>query len=381
MKVLTIGLGTAGSRIADTIASQAGNTKNRGVNAIAIDNDGFFLESLEYINPNAKFYFPVEELHNPDCLITALTIEEVSTKIRTFDTEDHDAILICAGLGGLLIDILPDIVKILRSTLVEPIFGLCTIPQASEDEAVLEKATHDLMRIKKILDGIILFDNEVWCGKVRNHLPLPEVPIEGKNGPNGRKESSEKRVLDPYYLVNREIAQRMNLLIHAGEIQDRAPEMVLDTNEILNTITKTGFISIGYATEDLKTDSLFSRFIQKDVSLIERQERATRIVNLAQTAVFRNNSVECDLTTAKKALVLLTGPEQELSMKGFMAVRTWLDSSIAGYELRSGDFPISVREGNQVAVLIILAGLRGIPRLQELNDRFLCQNKENSSAE
>ncbi len=372
MKILTIGLGTAGSRIADTIVSQTGSTKSRGINAIVIDNDGMFLDQLEHISSNAKFYFPKEDLKNPDCITTTLTIEEVSTKIRTYDAEDHDAILICAGLSGTLIDIIPNIVSILRKTLVEPVFGLFIIPERSEGDAALSKAARDLARTKKLLDGIILFDNEIWCNKVRYLLNNKNIQSESGTEKTGRYGSSAKNSIDPYHLINLEIASRINLLVHAGEIQDKAPEMVLDTNEILNTITKSGFISIGYAKEDLKDDSLFSRFTAKTESLVERQERATRIVNLARKSVEENNSVECDITTAQKALVLLSGPEQELSMKGFMAVRSWLDTSIAGYELRSGDFPISSRQGNQVAVLIILAGLRGIPRLQELNDRYLC---------
>jgi len=371
MKILTIGLGTAGSRIADTLVSQAGSTKNRGINAIVIDNDGPFLDRLEHISQNAKFYFPRDDIKNPDCITTNLTIEEVSTKIRTFDTQNHDAILICAGLSGTLIDIIPDIVSILRKTLVEPVFGLFTIPQKSEGDAALSKAAHDLAKIKKLLDGIILFDNEIWCNKVKELLSSKGMISESGDG-EGQTGPSAKNSIDPYHLINLEIARRINLLVHAGEIQDEPPEMVLDTMEILNTITKSGYISIGYAKEDLKEGSLFSRFMGKNESLVERQERATRIVNLAKKSVEWNNSVECDITTAQKALILLTGPEQELSMKGFMAVRSWLDKSIAGYELRSGDFPISVRQGNHVAVLIILAGLRGIPRIQELNDNYLC---------
>jgi cell division GTPase FtsZ len=50
-------------------------------------------------------------------------------------------------------------------------------------------------------------------------------------------------------------------------------------------------------------------------------------------------SAYCDFTTAKKALILLSGPEDELSMKGYMAVRKWIDESIAGYEMRAGDIP------------------------------------------
>ncbi|MDO9326920.1 MAG: hypothetical protein Q7T80_18375, partial [Methanoregula sp.] len=54
----------------------------------------------------------------------------------------------------------------------------------------------------------------------------------------------------------------------------------------------------------------------------------------------------------------------ELSMKGFMTVRKWIDRSIAGLETRSGDYPI-VNTQN-VAIIVMLSGLENIPRIDEI---------------
>jgi hypothetical protein len=51
-------------------------------------------------------------------------------------------------------------------------------------------------------------------------------------------------------------------------------------------------------------------------------------------------------------------------------VRKWIDDSINGYELRSGDSPVSARHGTHVAVLILLSGLSEIPRVSDL-DRLI----------
>ena len=72
------------------------------------------------------------------------------------------------------------------------------------------------------------------------------------------------------------------------------------------------------------------------------------------------------MTSAHKALILIAGPSHELSMKGYMTVRKWIDRSIAGLETRSGDYP--VMNTKNVAIIIMLSGLENIPRLTELRE-------------
>jgi hypothetical protein len=98
----------------------------------------------------------------------------------------------------------------------------------------------------------------------------------------------------------------------------------------------------------------------------EQKKKASRIVELAKQAIYHEISTPCDLTSAHKALVLVAGPTQELSMKGFMTVRKWIDRSIAGLETRSGDYPI-VNTKN-VAIIVMLSGLENIPRITELKE-------------
>ena len=64
-------------------------------------------------------------------------------------------------------------------------------------------------------------------------------------------------------------------------------------------------------------------------------------------------------------------------MKGFMAVRKWIDESIDGFELRSGDNPIASRYASHVSVLILLSGVRAVQRVQEL-DQLVPQSGEKS---
>jgi len=95
-------------------------------------------------------------------------------------------------------------------------------------------------------------------------------------------------------------------------------------------------------------------------------ERTARIISLAKRAVYEDISIPCDLTSADKALVLIAGPSAELSMKGFHAVRKWIDRSIAGLEMRSGDYP--VRNTAYVGIIVVLSGLSNIPRVGEIQN-------------
>ncbi|MCQ2501446.1 MAG: hypothetical protein MJ117_08890, partial [Lachnospiraceae bacterium] len=110
----------------------------------------------------------------------------------------------------------------------------------------------------------------------------------------------------------------------------------------------------------------FNRFRMEKYLLEEGEKRTARIAELAKRAVYEEVSVPCDLTTADKALILITGPSDELSMKGFQTIRRWIDRSIKGLEMRAGDYP--VHSTRDVAVIVVLAGIENVPRIAELNE-------------
>ena len=378
MRLLILGLGTAGSKIADAIIRPSRHSDRcSDLHAIAVDNDPEVLEKLVHIGEEAKFYFPKDDIESPELLTTRFTIDEVKAKLKGFDVGTHDAILVCAGLGGGLVSLVPHLVSIIRETMFEPVFALVTIPAEDEGETLLIRAMKNLQMIKPLVDGIIIFDNQLWLDKARGELT--ETILQKPPGLSEKiwlPGTVEKVNITPYDLVNRHIARRIRLLVHAGEIQKYTPQTVLDSREILNTITGMSFITIGLAEEDLPEYSRTSIIRHRSESRVGRHERAARIVKLAEKAAFRDISSYCDFSTARKALILLSGPEEELSMKGFMAVRKWIDESIDGFEMRAGDIPISSRQSARVSVLIIFSGLKTVTRVQELYERFGKKERE-----
>lgn len=163
-----------------------------------------------------------------------------------------------------MVDVAPHIIAALRSSVVEPIFGLVTLPCLAEGERKSSKAADDIDMLQSLLDGIILFDNETWYKKIiaeKAHLKTREKGFGERLGlTKGEKELSPAQAT--YALLNEGIVRRISLILRAGEFKadggiDLA-EVVLDSGEVLNTMKGMGFITIGYAVERLPADRFSS---------------------------------------------------------------------------------------------------------------------------
>jgi cell division GTPase FtsZ len=368
MRVLAIGLGAAGSRIVDHLFHHDRRSRICCMSPIAIDTDAETLLRLRYLPDSAKIHFPPidPDLHYDIC--STVDIEEVMTDIQKMEIIQIDAIMIFCGAGGSMTDFITEIVPELRKSFIEPIFAVVTLPCKDEGMRRCAKAADDIDTLKECVDAVILFDNETWKEKVQTSLAergeetsiIPALPWSGTGG--------EDEVLS---LINEHIARNIGLLLRAGEFNEEGleiSEVVLDAGEVLNTLKAEGFVAVGYAAEELPPSwlDIFDRWRSARYYIEGSQERAARIVALAKRAVYEDISVPCDLTSAEKALILIAGPSKELSMKGFVTVRKWIDRSISGLEMRSGDYPI--KSTRFVGIIIMLSGLSNIPRLQELEE-------------
>jgi hypothetical protein len=65
-------------------------------------------------------------------------------------------------------------------------------------------------------------------------------------------------------------------------------------------------------------------------------------------------------------------------MRGFQTVRKWIDRSITGIEMRSGDYP--VKNTRYIGIIIVLAGLKNVPRIEELHTLYdRCRDDEQAT--
>jgi len=382
MRIMALGLGGAGCRIVDSLyAIDRKSSRIACVEGLVADVDEASLQQLLALPDSQKLYYPPFDPMNPDApteggATATIDIEEILSRIHNFETGENDAILICCGLGGQMTDIVPHVITGLRSSIVEPIFGLVTLPCLAEGERKSAKAADDIDILSSLLDGMIVFDNETWYKKTR---PIAQARLEKRREKGlaqmlgiGRQEPELSPEMMTYHLLNEAIVRRISLILKAGEFRadggiDLA-EVVLDSGEVLNTMKDGGFITIGYAVEHLPANPLafLSQLKPSGPFNEEGKKRASRIVELAKQAIYHEVSTPCDMTSAHKALVLIAGPSHELSMQGFMTVRKWIDRSIRGLETRSGDYP--VMNTKNVAIIVMLSGLENIPRINELRE-------------
>ncbi len=382
MEILAIGLGGAGCRIVEALIAYDRRSGNGTITtAIAIDGDAGELNLLSGFKKGEKLFVSPPDPSVPEDAERG-AVEELIGRFHSTDVAGIDAIFLCSGTGGTMIDLAPTLIAALRKTTLEPIFGLLTLPCLGEGQERSARAADDLDALDSILDGIILFDNETWYKKAKAKLEASGSSVISAVEKIKVIKGGSNRKSRTYRLLNDAIVRRIGLLLRAGEFRDGSKtevgEVVLDAGEVLNTIRGMGYISIGYAAEPVtrKFINPLSR-LRSDFLVEKGHTQAARIVELAKRAAYEEVSTPCDLTSAQKALVLIAGPSHELSMKGFMAVRKWIDRSIAGMELRSGDYP--VRSTGFIGIVIVLAGLSNIPRLSEIRnlrkDRLDIQKK------
>ncbi len=341
--------------------------------ALAVDLDPNALQQLRHLPSAARLFFPPIDPHHPYDIDHAVHVEEIMTRVQQIDTIQIDAILICSGLGGSTVHAIPRIIQELRKAFIEPVFLVATLPTRKEGVRRSAKAYSDLQRLRDLVDALILFDNELLAQKV---TPAPD---EGKERARpvsypltkGMKKILPENPRDTYLLMNERIARYIGLLLRAGEFNERGlevAEVVLDAGEVLKTLTHMGIVAVGYAVDELEPSGWIERFRNRKSNLEDAHAKAARIVSLAKRAVYEESSISCDLTSAEKALVLIAGPSHELSMRGFQTVRKWIDRSITGIEMRSGDYP--VKNTRYIGIIIVLAGLKNIPRLEELHSFY-----------
>ncbi|MCK9590912.1 MAG: tubulin/FtsZ family protein [Methanoregula sp.] len=380
MRILAIGLGGAGCRIVNSLyTTDRRSSKVVCVEALAIDVHADTFAQMGGLPDNAKLFFPPVDTdlqinETGDTQTATIDIGEIVARIQNIEIGETDAIFVCCGLGGSMVDVAPHIIAALRSSITEPIFGLVTLPCLAEGERRSAKAADDIDMLTPLLDGIILFDNETWYKKIKalkSTLVKKEKGLAEKLG--FRKSEPElSPELKTYLLLNEAIVRRISLILRAGEFKADGgldfAEVVLDSGEVLNTMKGMGYITIGYAVERLPHNPLgfLTSFRPAVFFADEHTKKASRIVDLAKQAIYHEISTPCDMTSAHKALILIAGPSHELSLKGFMTVRKWIDRSIAGLETRSGDYP--VMNTKNVAIIIMLSGLENIPRITELKE-------------
>jgi cell division GTPase FtsZ len=341
MKVGVIGVGQAGGRIADLLLYHSlwGRHKDIVHFALAINTAQADLMGLQTIEKSDRILIGQTSVKGHGVGLNRQTgtriaqhwIHSIVHPITEKVIHHVDAFLVIAGLGGGTgSGGAPVVVSKLRQVYEEPVFLI----GVDEGKLMAANATECLQEMDGLANGILLFDNDVW-----------------------KKDGS---ALDKSYSVmNYELVKPLPLMLGAGETaNNKVGIKVVDASDIINSWS--GISYIGYSEMKAKTPRDRLLFFKKKHS-IDQLTPAQRCYTAVRNAATLRLTGACDLTEAKKALMIVAGPPDELNTEGFSHAKSWLEKSIATNEVRGGDYPI--RGWDSVAAMVLLSGYSEIPRL------------------
>jgi cell division GTPase FtsZ len=352
MKLAMIGFGQAGGKIVDKFLEYDERTGSGVVrSAVAVNTAKADLLGLDRIPEENRVLIGQARVkghgvgadNELGAEIAEEDIDEVQGAIDNIPVHEIDAFLIVAGLGGGTgSGGSPVLAKHLKRIYTEPVYGLGVLPGGDEGGIYTLNAARSFQTFVREVDNLLVFDNDAW-----------------------RK--SGESVEGGYEEINSEIVRRFGVLFGAGEIGagDNVAESVVDSSEIINTLSGGGVSTVGYATESVETGGsggLLSRF-KSDNEDLDTANTTNRITSLVRKATLGRLTLPCEPDGAERALLVLSGPSKHLNRKGIERGRKWLEEQTGSMEVRGGDYPIN--EPN-VAAAVLLSGVHNVPRIKEL---------------
>ncbi|MXV64402.1 cell division protein [Natronorubrum sp. JWXQ-INN-674] len=352
MKLALIGFGQAGGKVVDQFLTYDGAIDGGFVeSAIAVNTATTDLQGLEHVPRENRVLIGQARVNGHGvgadnelgAEIAEADVDEVQHAIDRIPTHEIDAFLVVAGMGGGTgSGGAPVLAKHLRRIYTQPVYGLGLLPATDEGGIYTLNAARSFRTFVREVDNLLVFDNDVW-------------------------RSAGESVEGGYDRINREIVERFGLLFAAGEVShgDDVAESVVDSSEIINTLSSGGISTIGYASETVETNSggLLSSLTGDDDGF-EEGSATNRMTSLVRKATLGRLTLPCDVGSADRGLVVATGPSEHLSRKGVERGRQWLEDETGSMEIRGGDYPIP--DGDETGAIVLLSGVTDVPRIDQL---------------
>lgn len=362
MKLALLGVGNAGARIVDEIVSfeqTSGRPCSYG-NRLVFNTNPAVFDSLSSIRQDQEVLIG-DTFHdvkgtgvngNVELGVSVAKEEtnEIHRALDSIEMYDLDATLMVTGLGGgtgsgvgsVLLDELQTVYE-------KPVYTLGVLPAESEDDQRILNAARGIRTMVPLADNVFPFDNNTWF--------TDGAPHE-----------------ENFATANEELAKRIVFLFGTGENKDLAiPSNCVDPSDIMRTLDTGGVSSIGYATTNLAADSggliawlrsLFSRRAHPEDE--EQLSDAEIVRRLVRRAVTSELTLPCDVSSAERTLILLSGPPDSLSRKGFETARYWVEQEADTVEVLAGDEPDG--RSKTMSAIVLLSNVTTVPVIKELQD-------------
>ncbi|MFB6160450.1 MAG: tubulin/FtsZ family protein [Haloferacaceae archaeon] len=358
MKLAMIGFGQAGGKILDKFIEYDERTGTEIVRAsVAVNTAKADLLGLERIPEENRVLIGQSRVkghgvgadNELGAEIAEEDIDEIQSAVDSIPVHEVDAFLIIAGLGGGTgSGGAPVLAKHLKRIYTEPVYGLGILPGSDEGGIYTLNAARSFQTFVREVDNLLVFDNDAW------------------------RQTGES-VQSGYAEINDEIVKRFGILFGAGEVGsgDEVAESVVDSSEIINTLSGGGVSTVGYASETVerkdRSGGLLSRLTGNEDSLedgLDTAQTTNRITSLVRKAALGRLTLPCELEGAERALLVMAGPQAYLNRKGIERGRKWLEEQTGSMEVRGGDYPVN--DSDFVASAILLSGVTNVPRIKEL---------------
>jgi cell division GTPase FtsZ len=352
MQLAMIGFGQAGGKIVDKFLEYDARTGSGIVrSAIAVNTARADLLGLEHVPEDRRVLIGQARVkghgvgadNELGAEIAEEDIDEIQGAIDSIPVHEIDAFIIVAGLGGGTgSGGSPVLAKHLKRIYTEPVYGLGILPGSDEGGIYTLNAARSFQTFVREVDNLLVFDNDAWR----------------KTG---------ESVESGYEEINDEIVRRFGVLFGAGEVGagDDVAESVVDSSEIINTLSGGGVSTVGYDAETVEHNSggLLSRFTGSGDDEMDGANTTNRITSLVRKAALGRLTLPCEIDGAERALLVISGPTDHLNRKGIERGRKWLEEQTGSMEVRGGDYPI---DESNVAAAVLLSGVHNVPRIKEL---------------
>jgi len=353
MKLVIIGLGQCGGRIADEFARLNGRARGTRrldiiTGAYAINTDIADLSGLHTIRSDYQHRIligsrktgghGVGKINELGAEIAREDADKVIETIRsTKRFTEMDAFLLIAGAaGGTGSGSISVITQQIKERYVDkPIYNLIVLPfeheETTEDRTVYNVATC-LKSSYLVADAIFLVDNQRYAMK--------DSPISS----NLAK-------------INAMIVQPFFNLLCAGE-EKRAKYIgakILDAGDIIQTLV--GWTTLGYGRSRV---SLLKSLFEGAHDFRSKATETQKGVQALDEAI-SGLSIKCNPLDSKRALYLVSAPAKEINVDLVKELGTYIKNMAPEAIIRSGDYP---RERGAMDVTIILSEMSDVEKVR-----------------
>ncbi len=359
MKLVVLGFGQCGGRIADELARLNKRARTyRGIEIItgayAINTDVADLSGLSTIKPDYRHRILIggrktgghgvgkinelgAEIARED---SDKIIEAIRTTKRLFESDAF--LLIASSAGGTGSGAIPIMTQLIKERYGDkPVYNVIVLPfeheEHNEERAVYNSAVC-LKSVSSVADATILIDNQRYI----------------------RKDSSLRNNLS---LINQLIAEPFYNLLCAGEEKKgkHIGAKTLDAGDIIQTLS--GWTVLGYGQTLLPAFSpLFKRRRQNF------KNKSTETFNgmQAMDAAISELSMKCNTQDANRAMYLITAPAKETNMDLIKELADHLRELAPKAIIRSGDYP---RKRGKLDVTVVLSELDTVEKVKNYYDK------------